>query len=351
MKIKRGDDSYLFVDISSWTIIKVILFILLTVLLYYIKNVLLMLFVVMILVAAMSPTVEWLQKRKIPKLLSVIIVFLILLLFLGLLAFIVFPPLLGQLQQFATEFPVRLEEFINDNDTQIKIISVQDWLKDAGLVDNLGQALDIAYSQVNNLSEILISQTFGLINAVILGVTIFALTFYLLLEEEGMKNFLMTILPHQKQVSIFNTLQKVNKKTGLWLRGQLIVSTTIGLMTYVGMLILGVKFPVVLAIVAGILSIIPIVGPIIAVIPAVMVALTQSPLLALAVILVTMFIQQIEGQFITPKIMGKIVGLSPVTVISSLLIGGTLAGVWGMMIAIPAAAAVSVIIQEWDHLK
>jgi len=310
-----------------------------------------MLFVVMILVAAMSPTVEWLEKKKIPKLLSVVIVFLILILFLGLLAFIVFPPLVGQLQQFATEFPVRLEEFINDGETQITIISLQDWLKDVGLVDNLGQALEIAYLQVNSLSEILITQTFGLINAVILAVTIFALTFYLLLEEKGMKNFLMTILPRQKQVSIFNTIQKVNKKTGLWLRGQLIVSTTIGLMTYVGMLILGVKFPVVLAIVAGILSIIPIVGPIIAVIPAVMVALTQSPLLALAVILVTLFIQQIEGQFITPKIMGKIVGLSPVTVISSLLIGSTLAGVWGMMIAIPAAAAVSVVIQEWDNLK
>jgi predicted PurR-regulated permease PerM len=62
-------------------------------------------------------------------------------------------------------------------------------------------------------------------------------------------------------------------------------------------------------------------------------------------------IQQIEGQFITPKIMGKIVGLSPVTVISSLLIGGTLAGIPGMMIAVPAAAAISVIIKEWENLK
>lgn len=339
------------VDISSWTIVKVILFILLTVVVYYIRNVILMLFIVTVLVAAMNPSVEWMQKRRLPRLLAVVIMFTLLLVFIASMAFIVFPPLLGQLQQFVTEFPQKLDEFIHNSDTQIKIISLKDWLSDAGLIDNLGQTLQVLYSQVSNVSELVVNQTFGVINALLALITIFALTFYLLLEEDGLHNFLMGVLPNQKQVSVLKVLQITNKKTGLWLRGQLIVSTTIGLMTYIGMLILGVKFPLVLAIIAGILSIIPMVGPIIAIIPAVLVALTQSIWLALAVILITVLIQQIEGQFITPKIMGKIVGLSPVTVITSLLVGGTLAGVLGMMVAVPAAAAISVVIKEWENLK
>lgn len=351
MRIKRGDDSYVLIDVSSWSIVKVIFYILLTVLLFYIRNVLLMLFVVTVLVSAMSPSVEWMIKRRIPRLVAVGLMFALVVLFLGLMAFIVFPPLLGQLQQFVIEFPQRLNEFIHNSDTQIKIVSIKDWLDNVGLSNNVGQGLQVLYSQFTNISGLVLNQTYTVINAILALVTISALTFYLLLEEDGMQNILMGFLPAQKQVSVLNVLQKTNKKTGLWFRGQLIVSTTIGLMTYIGMMILGVKFPIVLAIMAGLLSIIPMVGPILAAIPAIMVALTQSFWLAVAVVLLCLAIQQIEGQFITPKIMGKIVGLSPVTVISSLLIGGTLAGIPGMMIAVPAAAAISVIIKEWENLK
>ena len=82
-----------------------------------------------------------------------------------------------------------------------------------------------------------------------------------------------------------------------------------------------------------------------------MIALIQNPLLAIGVIIIVSFIHQIESQFITPKIMGSFVGLSPVTIIISLLVGGSLAGFWGIMLAIPIAATIGVIVEEWDNLK
>jgi predicted PurR-regulated permease PerM len=211
--------------------------------------------------------------------------------------------------------------------------------------------LEIAYSQFSNVSSLLINQTVNIINDIVLFVTLIFLTFYFLLEEEALRSFLMSILPHKNQISVFNIIHKTNKKTGLWLRGQLVVSTTIGLMTYIGLSIMGVKFPLVLAIISGVTSIVPLAGPIVGAIPAILVGLTQSVWIALGTVLIAVLIQQIEGQFIPPKIMGKIVGLSPVTILVSLLIGSQLAGIWGMLIAIPTAAAISVLVDERNSLN
>jgi len=351
MKIKRNQNRQTVLDISSWTIIKIIIICALAVLLYYIRSVLYLMFIVTIIVAALSPSVEWLQKKKVPRLMAVLIVFAAIILVIIFGAYIVVPPLLGQLEQFATEFPKRLNEYLQDENTRFNFLQIKDQLIEAGLIDNLGKTLEIAYSQLSNVSSILINQTFNFIGYIVSFVSLIFLTFYFLLEEEALRSFLMSILPHKKQISVFNIIQKTNKKTGLWLRGQLMVVTAIGLMTYIGLSILGVKFPLVMAIIAGVASIVPMVGPIAGATPAVLVGMTQSVWVAVGVILMAILIQQIEGQFITPKIMGKIVGLSPVTILVALLIGGQLAGIWGMMIAIPAAAAISVLVEEWNNLN
>jgi len=337
--------------ISSWTVLKIIGIILLVVFLYLIKDILFLLIVVGILVSALAPSVEWLQRWKIPRLLAVLLVFLAVFGIIFVLSVVVFPPLVGQLQQLATELPGKLDDWIHSYETQNTILSTREWLIATGLIDSVGQALEILSQQVSNISSIVINQTYGVISG-ILGITVvIILTFYLLLEEDGMKQFLMGVMPTKNQVVTMTIMNKASAKAGRWLQGQLIVSTIIGLLSFIGYVILGIKFSVVLAIFAGALSIIPYIGPTLGAIPALLVAILQGPWMVLGVIIVTAVVQQLEGTLITPRIMGKVVGLSPVTIIVSLLIGATLAGVWGVVLAIPVAATISVIIKELDGKK
>lgn len=339
------------IEISTWTILKILLIISILIFLYLVRYIVLMLFLVTIIVSALTPSVEWLQRRKIPRLASVLIIFLGLILFLSILGFVVFPPLLNQMQQLAVELPLKLKNFILEPNTKLTIMSLRNWLIQAGLVDSFGKALEIIYQQFSNISVNLISQTFGVISTFVGGFTIIVLTFYLLLEEGGYRSFFLFLLPSKQQVPVFNIWQKASKKTGNWLRGQFFISFAIFSMSFVGFSILGIKFPLVLAIIAGICNTVPFVGPIVGGTIAVLVALVQSPWLALGVGLIALLIQQIDSQFITPKIMGTFVGLSPVAIIVSLLVGGTLAGIPGVALAIPVAATIGVIIQEWESLK
>lgn len=352
MATKRAKDiRELEIKISSWTVLKIIGLIILVFLLYYVRSVIFLLIIVGILVSALAPSVEWLQRKKVPRLLSVILVFLAVFAILFVLSVVVFPPLVGQLQQLATELPGKLDDWINSNETQSTILSTREWLVATGLIDSVGQALQILSQQVSNISSIVINQTYGVISGILGIAVVIILTFYLLLEEDGMKQFLLGILPSKNQVLTMTILNKASAKAGRWLQGQLIVSTIIGLLSFIGYVILGIKFSVVLAIFAGTMSIIPYIGPTLGAIPAVLVAILQGPWMVLGVIIVTAAVQQLEGTLITPRIMGKVVGLSPVTIIVSLLVGGTLAGIWGVVLAIPVAATVSVIIKELDSKK
>ena len=346
----RPNSKVQLIEISTWTIIKFFLILLALVAVYLIKDIILMLFIVTIFVAALTPSVEWLENKKIPRLIAVAIMFIIILVIAALIGIIVFPPMIQQFGQLVVELPVKLQNYLTQSETRYKIQLFRDWLVEENLLDSFSKALEIMYQQVSNLSATVINQTFGVISGFVGIITLFALTFYLLLEEGGVKSFFTTILPAKTQIAVFQIWQKASKKTGRWLRAQLILSCTISLMSYIGFVILGVKYPLVLAIIAGIGNIVPYIGPIAASIPAITIALLQSPWMALGVIIIGLVIQQLDSTFITPKVMGRFVGLSPVTIILSLLIGGTLAGFWGVVLAIPIAATIGVVIEEWDKV-
>lgn len=349
--MKKTRNNFQLVEINTWSVIKVVLVLIGFYLLYLVRDIVLILFLVTILVSALTPMVEWLEGKKIPRLLSVILVFLGLVLFLTIIGLAVVPTMFGQMQQLVTELPIKLKNYIMANNTKLIIQNWQDWLIQAGLIDSFGKALEIIYQQVSSISASIISQTFGVFSALAVIFTIVVLTFYLLLEEGGYKSFLLHIIPTKQQLAVFNIFQKASIKTGNWLRGQFVISCCIFAMSLVGFTILGVKFPLVLAIIAGVCNIVPIIGPIIGGAIAIFVALLQSPWLALGVLILAVLIQQIDSQFITPKIMGKFVGLSPVAIIISLLIGATLGGIPGVALAIPIAATISVIVQEWNSVK
>jgi predicted PurR-regulated permease PerM len=144
-----------------------------------------------------------------------------------------------------------------------------------------------------------------------------------------------------------NMFVRVQDKLGLWLRAQLLLSGIIFLVTWIGLLILGVKYSLVLALIAGITEVIPFIGPIIGAIPAVLLAFLQSPIKALLVLILYLVIQQLEGNILVPKVMQKTVGLNPIVVIVVILLGAKIAGVLGALLSIPVAVAIMTIAGDW----
>jgi len=178
-----------------------------------------------------------------------------------------------------------------------------------------------------------------------------ALTFYMVVEEDAIKKLMRHLAPDEYQPFLTRMLHRIREKLGLWLRGQLVLSITIGLLYYIGLTILGVNYAAVIALLAGIMELVPYIGPLIVGVIAIFLSFTQSgsllqPILVLVLLVV---IQWCENNLLVPKIMQKAVGLNPIISIIALLVGAKLAGFVGALLAIPVATTLSVILHEITH--
>ncbi|KKS14295.1 MAG: hypothetical protein UU67_C0003G0017 [Candidatus Daviesbacteria bacterium GW2011_GWB1_41_5] len=167
----------------------------------------------------------------------------------------------------------------------------------------------------------------------------------MLLDREKIENYATSFFG-VRQEKVQKILRLVEEKLGAWLRGQVVLSLLIGAMTYAGLLILGVEFALPLAILAGLLEVVPVIGPIIAAIPAVLLALTVSPFQAGLVTGLYVAIQQLEGHVVVPQVMRRAVGLNPLLVILAISVGGRLLGIGGALLAVPIAVVIQLVLQE-----
>jgi predicted PurR-regulated permease PerM len=188
-----------------------------------------------------------------------------------------------------------------------------------------------------------VTNVFG---AILAFITTLILTFYLLVESDELFAAFARLFPRVERPRVEEASQKISTKISAWLSGQLILAGTIGASSAIGLWLLGVPYFYVLALVSAIGEMIPVVGPIFAAIPSILVALSVSPKTSLFVILFFIAQQQIENHLLVPKVMERQVGVSPVTVIVALLIGGALLGILGALLAVPTAAIIQVIVAE-----
>lgn len=154
------------------------------------------------------------------------------------------------------------------------------------------------------------------------------------------------LIPIQYRDYLLDLWERAQKKLGRWLQGQLFLSLIIGAMVYLGLYFLGIKFALILAVLAGIFELFPYIGSVIAAVPAVILGFLQSPLLGLWVIIFYLIVHQVEGHIISPLVIGKVVGLNPIVVIIALLIGGKLGGAFGIILAVPLAAVFAEILRD-----
>jgi predicted PurR-regulated permease PerM len=332
------------IDVSIFTIIKFFLVVVALFFLYLIKEVLALIFVALIFAAAVDPWVDRLEKYKFPRGVSILLIYLVLFSLLFLVVYLLIPPIITQVGQLAENFPLYYERVASLLDV------LREYSAEHGVLENIQRSLTNLRDNLFGAASSIFNVVVNIFGGIFSFFVILVITFYLTVEESALKRTLI-FLPRKYQDFSLHLVNKVQEKIGQWLKGQLVLCLIIGLMTYVGLLILGVNYALVLALVAGIGELIPYIGPIISAVPAVFLAFTQSPVKALLVVILFVVIQQVENHILAPKVMQKAVGLNPIISIVALLIGAKIGGIVGIILAIPVATAISVVVSEFWSAK
>jgi len=330
------------VNISTTALIKIVLFALFVLALYVVRDILLVMLISIVLASAMDPLVDWLyRKAKFPRGLSVILVYLIFVsLFVSVIYFLI-PPIVQQFAQLGGRLEGLREEL---QDQTSNLSRVMDQL---GIIEGLS-SLGRNFA---NVTANFFQTTIGVFSGIIQVVSVLAISFYLISSESGLKNFIKSLVPFKHQAYSTALTDKIQNKIARWLLGQLILSGFIFLFTYIGLSVLGVRSALALALLAGLLEIVPYLGPILSAIPAVFVAFVQAPPLALFTGLLYLVVQQVENYVLVPKIMGRTIGANPVVILVAVLVGFKLAGIVGMLLAVPVVSAIQVFLDDFREMR
>lgn len=329
------------INISTNTIIKVVVVALALFFIYTVREVAIIVFVALVLAAAIDPSITTLERRGVPRNFGIAIIFISILAVITLILLLLVPLVIDQLEQLTKTLPDLIQKASN----------VFRNSQESALVQNLQQGLSSFTATFGNLSRGVFSGVVGFFGGLFSLIGILVLTFYLTMEEKGLRHVAYDIAPVKYRPYMAQLFNRVEERLGRWLRGQLTLGLIIAVMTFVGLTILKVKFALVLALIAGVTELVPIVGPLIGAVPAIIVAMSQNPILGLWVAGLYLIIQQTENHFIVPRVMSKAAGLNPVIVIVALLVGAKIAGLVGVILSVPTIIIINCFLEDFMQEK
>lgn len=326
-------------DVSYAAFLKIILIGLGLVVLYLIRDLLLIIVVAVVIASAIDSWVDWLQKRRVPRWLSVILIFTGLIGAIAVVFSLLIPPIVEQTQQLVGVLPSYFDIMMEKFRSLEGLLGEGTYTSVKDVVANFGNTLS------NSTGGIFQTIT-GVFGGIFSAVIVVVLAFYFTVEENSLKKFIKSLVPLKHRPYADDLAARIQVQIGRWLRGQILLGFVVGILYYIGLSLMGVKYALVIAILGGLLEIIPYLGPILAAIPAVFLAFAQSPFLALLVVVLYIVVQQLENHLLVPKIMQKVVGLNPLITIIVILVGAKLAGIVGGVMAVPIATAISVFMSD-----
>jgi predicted PurR-regulated permease PerM len=314
------------VEVSHRTIIFTVLLLLSLWFLFQIREIIFTLFIAFILMAALNPTIDRMEKFKIPRPIAILFIYIVFFGSVGVIIAGIIPPFLDQTSTLLERIPRYVEE-INLPWLDKEVVLAQ-------------------FSNLGSVPENLIKITVNVFTNVIAVFILAVITFYLLMERKKLGKYIDVLFSGDNQQRANEFIERTEKRLGSWVRAEFLLMTIIGLMSYVGLRVLGIDFSLPLAVFAGFLEVVPNIGPTISAIPAVIFGLTISPLYGLAVAALYFLIQQIENSFIVPRVMLKALAINPLVVIISLAVGWKLGGIMGVILAIPVFLVIQEIASE-----
>lgn len=331
--------------ISSWTMVRFFGIILLLVILYMIRDIAAVLFFAVIVASAFEPAIEWLKGRRVPRLLSVITIYLVVALALFFTTYLVFPLLSEELQNVAESYPEIRKQVLFSLE-RAKVFPLGSVFSDN--IEGLFGSAPVYLGKLGGSFFEFASAVFGGIFSFLMVVVF---SFYLAIQERGIESFLRFFTPLAHEPYIMDLWGRAQRKLGRWLRAQLFLGALVGVLIFFGLTILGVEHAFLFAVIAAILEIIPVAGPILAAVPAVAVTFFVSPFLGVMTAALYVVVQQIESHVIIPVVMKKTIGLSPLMVVLALLIGAKLGGIFGILLSVPVTVILAEFVNDWDKKK
>ncbi len=305
---------------------------------YFAGNVFLSVILAVIISSAFDIPVSYLERHKIPRILGTFILFAVAVLIIALVAYTIVPLAIFEINNFLGSL----------NKTSGTIFDI---LQSSQVIDSVNKSL-------NSLSNALISGSTSLadivsnfLGGVLMTLSVFVLSFYLTLGRDGVEKFLLAIVPEAYEDAVLNTYTSMRKKIGYWLEGQVFLSFGMGVLVFLGLWLLGVKYSLVLGILAGLLELVPFVGPIFAGSVAVLIAFSTSATLAVYTLVLFIVLQQLESNVFLPAVTKYTTSLNVVVVLISLLIGAKIFGFVGLILAVPAAVFAQELMEGWTLSK
>lgn len=303
------------IEISHKTIVFILILLGLVWFVMRIMDIILLFFVSVILMSALNPAVDGLEKKRIPRWLSITFLYIVVIGSLSIIVASLVPPLVEQTSHLVSQLP-SLAQTLNFLNLDARSVGSQ-------------------LSSLSSLPGDIVKFTAGLFSNILYISTVAVMTFYLLMERRNLQKYLSQMFGQGSEKKVESLINRVENQLGSWVRGQLILMTAIGLISFLGLSILGVPYALPLALVAGLLEVVPTVGPILSAIPATLAGFIITPYTAIGVVALYFAVQQAENSFLVPKIMQKTTGVNPLVSLLSLMIGFKLAGPAGAILSIP----------------
>lgn len=337
---------------SKNQIARLIALILLGVFIFLIRNVLFPIVISVLLYYILNPIVVRLAEKKpkglgLNRIISIVIAFILLILVVTAALVFIIPPLVEELGVLASHIPQYLADAQNLLDSLDRLQSRIDLPKE---VDNM--VLDLlrnVFGLISAFTQQTVNVAMGALSRVIYVIIIPLMTFFLLMDDSTLAKGLVANLPEAHRKIAARTLKQIDQVLKNYIVGQAILCTIVGLLTSLALALFGVKFALILGIVAAVAQLIPNIGPFIGAAPALIIAVIMSPVMALEVTIFFLFLNVLIVAVLAPKILGDKLNLHPLTIVLSVLILGELAGMWGLFLAAPIVAVLKILYLElWD---
>lgn len=338
------------VGIFAWSVIGVVLLVIAG---FYVlvegRIIFAPLFLAIVVIVILNPLVTWLHARGVPRILGAAIGFLAFGSGVVLLGLILLPGVVDQAQGFVEEFPTLYDDSAKDLESVLGSLGFENvaiWDYDQ-IVEYLNNPdnRDAIFSVILDRLGSVTAGVFEFILVFLIGPV---LAFYFLIDLESVQQRMVDVFPERRRAEAAHVGRQLNTALGGFLRGQLLVALIVGIMLSLGYRVIGLEFWLIIGLVGGLLNIVPFLGPWVGGALGVIIAITTADATtALLAIVVAVVVQQIDNNFVSPTVLRATVRLHPAVTLLVLVLAGALAGVWGVIIAVPLTAAIKIVLGHW----
>lgn len=313
-------------DISWISILKIGIAAFSFYILYLVKDILIWFIFALIISILFNPVIDFLQRRRIPRVVSVILIYVGIFGIIGLFIYLIAPLFINEIQRFSQVFP----EYFEKISPPLKALGVLAFEDIESFLELINKSLEVIAANI-------LSAVFAIFGGIFSTIFVLTIAIFLSLEEKAVEKTLFLLFPKRYEAYAFDLWQRSQKKVSSWFFTRVLASLFVGVLSYFAFLILNARYPSSMALLAGVLNFIPIIGPIVTGFLIFALVALDSILGAIFIVIAFTLIQQIENNILTPVLTKKFVGIPPVIVLISLVVGGKLLGFLGALLAIPLA--------------